>query len=430
MYDLRVMHIAKALWKKFTRLVSPRPKARAHRGNIAVLAAIAAVPISMLMASAVELTLISKEKSQLQAAVDLAAIAGATELSLASRGTDGIIETARTAARQTMFDRRMRADFTVTVDRTKGEVVVKGHISRSSALGLVGIGNVDMNASATAQSLQSIPLCILQTTTKAANRLLASGFAVNDTATIDAKGCLVHANENILVGSTARIEATRVQAVGSASGTIIPVGNSGAMVIKDPFQGMDLNPPAICSKFLKPPKVIVDKTDTLVLQPGLHCEAFLIQKEATLSLEPGEHYFFGDLDMKDNSKLFGEDVVLIFGGLQKFDFGDNATVKLSARRTGRFAGFLIATHQTNIQPFTISSQNVDELLGTIYIPSAELVISSSGSVAEESAWSVIVARAITLRNNPKLVINTSYVSSGVPVPEGVGPSDGVPRLTK
>jgi hypothetical protein len=90
----------------------------------------------------------------------------------------------------------------------------------------------------------------------------------------------------------------------------------------------------------------------------------------------------------------------------------------------------MATHQDNTRDFQISSKNVKELLGTIYVPNAELVISAAGSVAEESAWSVIVARAITLKNNPKLVINTSYLSSGVPVPEGVGPNTGAPRLTK
>jgi hypothetical protein len=69
-------------------------------------------------------------------------------------------------------------------------------------------------------------------------------------------------------------------------------------------------------------------------------------------------------------------------------------------------------------------------LGTIYIPGSELYVSSSGNVAQDSAWSVIVAKRLTLANNPVLVINKNYVGSGVPVPEGVGPSSGVPRLAR
>ena len=65
-----------------------------------------------------------------------------------------------------------------------------------------------------------------------------------------------------------------------------------------------------------------------------------------------------------------------------------------------------------------------KLLGTIYIPNATLEVTSKGAVAQDSDWSVIVAQSVKLSNAPTLVINTNYVGSGVPVPEGVGPSNG------
>jgi hypothetical protein len=51
-------------------------------------------------------------------------------------------------------------------------------------------------------------------------------------------------------------------------------------------------------------------------------------------------------------------------------------------------------------------------------------------VAEDSKWSVIVAKEIKLDKNARLVINTDYAGSGVPVPMGVGNSGGGvgPRL--
>jgi Putative Flp pilus-assembly TadE/G-like len=388
------------------------------------------MPIALVMTSAVELTMISKEKSRLQAAVDAGALAGATELSLASRGTDGVIETATGIARQALADGRLQATFSVEVDRAKGEVLVTGRIARKSMMGIGGIGDANLVASATAESLQSIPLCILQTTTKSAIRFSGNRFSVEDRASIVAPGCLVHANENIAVAPNARIEATRVQAVGTATGTIMPMGNSGALEIQDPFTAMDLAPPTLCAGSTNGQPIQIAKDESLTLAPGVHCRPLKVHKNGTLILSPGEHYFQGDLDMKGDSTLRGEDVVLIFGSTRRFDFGENTRVDIAARRTGRFAGFLIATDRTNIQPFAISSNNVRELLGTIYIPSAELVISATASVADQSDWSVIVARTLTLKNTPKLVINTSYVASGVPVPKGVGPSDGAPRLTK
>jgi hypothetical protein len=78
----------------------------------------------------------------------------------------------------------------------------------------------------------------------------------------------------------------------------------------------------------------------------------------------------------------------------------------------------------------ISSSSVDKLLGTIYVPEATLVINAAGSVAEDSKWSVVVAKEIKLDKNARLVINTDYAGSGVPVPMGVGNSGGGvgPRL--
>jgi hypothetical protein len=91
---------------------------------------------------------------------------------------------------------------------------------------------------------------------------------------------------------------------------------------------------------------------------------------------------------------------------------------------------LIATGRTNTKRFSISSNRVRELLGTIYIPGSELYISAAGNVAQDSAWSVIVAKSLTLDKNPVLVINKNYVGSGVPVPQGVGPSASAPRLAR
>jgi hypothetical protein len=65
------------------------------------------------------------------------------------------------------------------------------------------------------------------------------------------------------------------------------------------------------------------------------------------------------------------------------------------------------------------------LLGTIYIPASTLAVSGTGgSVNGQSAWTVIVAKAIQLSGSPNLVINANYTLSNVPVPDGVGPNNG------
>jgi hypothetical protein len=48
----------------------------------------------------------------------------------------------------------------------------------------------------------------------------------------------------------------------------------------------------------------------------------------------------------------------------------------------------------------------------------------TGDMAEGSQWSVIVARNINLSANARLVINSDYAGSPVPVPTGVGNQAG------
>ena len=82
----------------------------------------------------------------------------------------------------------------------------------------------------------------------------------------------------------------------------------------------------------------------------------------------------------------------------------------------------------NTQMFSIDADNVEALLGVIYIPEARLVIDGSEDVARDSAWTVIVAKYLELKGSPTLYINANYNTSSVPVPSGVGPSTGGAHL--
>jgi hypothetical protein len=115
---------------------------------------------------------------------------------------------------------------------------------------------------------------------------------------------------------------------------------------------------------------------------------------------------------------------LIFDDKSTFQALQAATLSLTGRTSGDWAGFLIVTSRDNVADLIISSPKVDKLLGTIYLPSARLVINAPGAVAEASQWSVVVAKDVSLTENASLVINTDYAGSGVPVPVGVGDKAG------
>ena len=388
-----------------------------------MIAALVSIPLVLGGLGAVELASIESEKAALQDAVDAGALEGAGELSVVlTSSAETMVQTRAINAATSALSDGLEArspQFSVSVDQKMGTVSVHGAVTHSSNLTLLGLNDSVIEATGIAENLQKSPLCVLQTE--------AGTMKLNNTAIIRAKGCTVHSNDNIDVASTAMIEAERIQAVGKVNGITTPKGNSGAIRIDDPFVDMDLKPPSPC---FGSNKLKTIAKGTLTLSPGVHCDEYKISGTATLQLLPGEHYFEGEIDLKGNTSVSGQDVVLIFGGDDSFSFAEKAAVTISARKTGKFAGFLIITSRTNTNTFTIASDKVSQLLGTIYIPNSTLEISTAGNVAQDSAWSVIVAKHIKLTQDPILVINKDYVGSGVPVPDGVGPIRRAPRLTK
>lgn len=394
----------------------------AQRGNVALTTALVALPLGAAIFGALEVQSMTSARASLQAAVDAGALAGAQRLGVVNANGSSDVQSAAIEAANRNLGRALRGTdiaYAVDVSASEGSVKVTGAAAHKALIGFMGFGDATIRATAIADTLGSMPLCVLQTGSNKDD----SGILVKDQASIRAAGCAVHANKNLQADGGAFVQAGRVTATGVVKGPVSPTGFSGALTIQDPFADMDLAPPTLCDG--KPVTYKVVKDSVLALPPGVHCEHFDIDTGATLQLLPGDHYFMDDLNAHNNAVITGDDVVLVFGAKKKVNFFDHSAVKLSARKNGPFAGFLIVTTRDNTQEFAIQSDNVSQLLGTIYIPSAKLIIDTSGKVAEDSAWSIIVADSLQLKHNPSLVINTGYVGSGVPVPGGVGPSKTV-----
>jgi hypothetical protein len=114
--------------------------------------------------------------------------------------------------------------------------------------------------------------------------------------------------------------------------------------------------------------------------------------------------------------LTGTNAVITFGGL--------SNISLTAPNSGAMAGLLFwedASVQA-LQTHSIQSNNARVLLGTIYLPRGILSVTSNTPVADQSAYTVIVARRLNLSSSPNLVLNTGYGATDIPVPAGVGPT--------
>lgn len=397
-----------------------------QRGVIALKAALAFPALVVLGAGAIDLQRVQASKTRLQDIADAAALAGAADLGLA---TDGANARERAGA----YVRAQLAEWPQSPDVTPVYQVLEEGEERSLRvtlaahhpsffMNLLPPGGWNFLVQATATSVGLTPLCVLTIQESGADVM-----NLKDQSRMNAPACLVHSNRDIAVDGS--LVAASVQAVTSARGAISPTAGTGAARVPDPFAGLDLDQ---ARKLLCPAKgaePIKLSGGSHTLAAGLHCGGVEVYGNASLRLGPGDHFFFGGhLIVKEDARLEGDDLVLFFDKASKFEFKDRSTVNLDGRKTGAYAGIVMGGTRDNTQDFIISSDNVESLLGVIYVPQAKLIVEGKAEVARESAWTVIVAKQLELKGSPSLFVNANYDASDVPVPNGVGPRAGGSRL--
>ncbi|MCX7325934.1 MAG: hypothetical protein NTZ14_16230, partial [Hyphomicrobiales bacterium] len=110
----------------------------------------------------------------------------------------------------------------------------------------------------------------------------------------------------------------------------------------------------------------------------------------------------------------------------QLNFTANSSISLTAPRSGTMAGILISEDRNNSTGLLhqIMSNDARTLLGTIYLPRGRLHVGANKPVADQSAYTIVVARQFSLAQGPTMVLNTNYSATDIPVPDGVGPLSG------
>jgi hypothetical protein len=392
--------------------------------------------MSLVVVFAVELTALSGERSKMQAAVDAAALAGAREIGVSGGAERGIkAYTERFAKEQTnKTTPHVRTSFTAA-QLPGGSVQIDGVGVRDSFFGnMVPKGGFVIRVRSLAEALNQQPLCVVATGSATVTRAIDA----KERGRILAPNCMVHANANIELSDQAQIEAGTIQASGQASGAgYSPQANEGALVLRDPFKSRSIKRRNACPPWpapagappsgagpsgspttgVAPTRVI--SSGVLKMRPGAYRWKYSAKGTGRIELARGDYYFCEPLTIEEQASLVGDNVVLIFENGALNATGD-AKVSLSGRTSGWWTGFVLVSTRANETDTIISSTFVDKLLGIIYLPNSNLFVDAKGSVAEDSLWSVVIARTIALAGDSTLVINDNYAGSGVPVPKGVG----------
>jgi len=395
---------------------------RETRGSIALKFALAVPAVAMLSVGAIDLLAVMSAKTRLQAIADAAALAAAPALGLAAdeavaRGRAEAFVVAQLS--QWAGAPTVEAEYEVIEQDEQRAIQVRLEGHRISFFAnMLPPGGWRFEALATAEPVGKTPLCVLVIGPRTNN------IDIRDSSRLMAPACGIHSNTNIVGGNTARIDGRRIQAVGTAGGgTMTPAPGEGANPIADPFRDMRVLS-QIC-----PGGKAADLTfdgGTHYLAPGTHCRPIIVKRRTTLVLMPGDHLFQSNVRLESNARLQGEDVFLhINTGAGTPDFtAEGARVNLVGRKSGPYAGMVMASVWSGHPVLNLPGGNVERLLGVVYLRTGTLQVNGSGVAAGDSAWTVIVARRVISTGTARIQINADYGSSDVPVPNGVGPNAG------
>lgn len=158
------------------------------------------------------------------------------------------------------------------------------------------------------------------------------------------------------------------------------------------------------------------------LTPGTYCDGLTISGDSRVRLGSGVYHLLGGkLLVTDNATLEGANISIHLKKDASFQFNRATTINLTAPKSGPMAGILVFEDRSNKMGLVhrITSDNARQLLGTIYLPNGTLLVDAGAPVADQSAYTAIVARALQLKSGPVLTLNSNYHDTDIPVPSSL-----------
>lgn len=346
---------------------------RDQRGNFAIATAVAALPIMVTVGVAVDLTNMTRVKSDLQNALDAASMEIAINLN-SGRDDAGLRNLAEAYLRAHLDPDLVSSDGSGGPALTYYGLTQEGDGAQSISTRVdytyqlqfpawVGIGGkTNLSALAKISSRMGDTACVYALSRTAPRAVEAAG---STSVTMD--GCVIASNssaaDSVYVGGSAMLAADCIQSSGGIVATAglsvdCAANRQNAWPVPDPLASL---PEPVAPVLLADPK----QTDTVV-QPGRYSSLTL---SGTKTLEPGLYYIEGSLSIKGEISGTGVTFFMKDGAVT---VNGNASLKLSAPTEGDYAGILFFSARDNTSSHTFNGNGAIELDGFLYFPAGAL----------------------------------------------------------
>ena len=415
------MQHGKSLWSRFLSN---------ERGNVAIIFALAAVPVAVLAGGTVDYGNALSRKAKLQAAADAASVAATIPVNAS------ILERVSIATK--IFNANIVAtDIAGTVPNivATGTTVTVTAATQSAApfLSLINIPTLAIGVESTAAGRDTASntnpgkVCLLSLDPNSDD-----GIHLQGANQVNYADCWAHTNSTKgtainAVGNVAKAVGKGHCAVGNYTqthDTFTPLPTAGCAPVEDPFATIGAYSNNTYRPTFTPPTQAVTckatnlslKKGAFTLDPGRYCGGIDIKAGAAVTLNAGIYYVDnGVLNVQSGATLTGSNVMFYLAGLNStMTIIGGGTVDLSGRTSGSsYQGFLVIQHPDAARFGTSNIQGggTFKLQGTIYMPTQRIEVAGNGDVnAAGISYFGMVAKDFYFRGNG--VFNAKKFSGG------------------
>jgi hypothetical protein len=371
---------------------------RAEQGNYAVITAVAMVPLLTAVGGAVDYSITTNEASNLQSALDSAALA------IGARYTDDMTEDQARQIGNDYFTPNLSL-----LDPQEAPLDYHGHqetgangrflITVSSSIvhpGFIGGFDWPITRTSVAAVSSGEPACVL-----ALNKHASKALEIQGSTNVAMAGCVVASNSDALDSlyrsGSARLAAKCAVARGGISGLgdsntkldcPAPLANQHAML--DPLAGVE--PPAYGTC-----EPVNGGGKTTELKAGTYCGK-TINGNVTLT-EAGNYIFKGGkIQLGGNGSLVGHGVTIFLMEGAELSINANQLVTLSPPATGPYAGITVYQARGNTTELKLNGGAGSSINGFIYAPDAAVTYTGNSTTASDACLR-IVGDTVTMIGN-------------------------------
>lgn len=386
---------------------------RNERGNVAMIVAVALVPITGAAGVALDYSRASNDRTAIQTAADSAAIAG-----LRSIKTDNASRVDR--SKQVFNSQVKNVEVTkIDVDASANKVIVTASANVPTTLmNVLGVKSVPVSVKAVAvKQYDGPPPCVFA--------LAKSGTGINISGSSEFTGvnCTLQANSSsdgaIDVDGSAKVKADGYCAVGTVTSKspLSPEPEPYCDEMSDPYA--NLAAPTIGSCDYNSYKVSPGKKSADVLQKGVYCKGLDIQGDA--KLQPGLYIIKdGPLNITASGTVTGDGVTFYLTGTgATFKINGGSSLSLKASQDAPYAGMLIVQDKAAAagSTSTINGNSSTVLMGAIYAPTQDLKLTGDGTFGQASPFMPMIANTVTISGNNSTYVDATKTALVAPLPK-------------